>query len=123
MHDLVEKMDISEQEVADAISPDFHQWVDGKNVDRDAFVSHILELKKHMVTAKVDFKAVFANKNVVSSIHEVHVTKSDGKTSVIKVMGHNTFNGDKLARVDELTFLLSGNAEDQKLGSIKPDHF
>ncbi len=119
IRNLIENMDIKEEEVRALITPDFQQWVDGKRVDRDAFIHHIMELKKHMVAAKVDFKEVIAKGNVVSAIHEVYVTKSDGSASVFKVIGHATFDGDKLAKVDELTFQISGDTGDRDLGSIQ----
>lgn len=118
MIDMVEDMQADERVIAKYVSPLYSQWVNGEKMDYQGFVRHMAMQKQHIKFAKVKFIQVIALNNVVSSIHEATVTKNDGSTSVIKVIGHMTYEGDKLIGVDELTFIVHGDAQDIKISSI-----
>lgn len=116
--DLVENMQADEKTIATYISPKYVQFVNGKKIDYQGFIRHMALQKQHIKSAKVKFIQVIAMNNVVSSIHEATVTKKDGSTSVIKVIGHMTYEGIKLIGVDELTSVVQGDSQDNKLSSI-----
>jgi hypothetical protein len=119
MMDMVENMQADESVIAQYISPKYSQWVDGKQIDYKGFIQHMAVQKQHLKNAKVRFLDVIAQNNVVSSIHEVKIIKKDGTECLIKVIGHMTYEGNKLLKVDELTYVIQGSAQDKKLGSIQ----
>lgn len=118
MVDLVENMQADEKTIATYVSPKYVQSVNGKKIDYQGFIRHMALQKQHIKSAKVKFIQVIAMNNVVSSIHEATVTKKDGSTSVIKVIGHMTYEGNKLIGVDELSLVVQGDSQDNKLSSI-----
>lgn len=119
MVDIVENMNADETVIAKYISPKYNQWVDGKKLDYKGFIQHMHVQKQHVKSVKIHFVDVIAERNVVSTIHEVTAIKNDGSQILVKVIGHMTYEGDKLIKVEELTYVMQGNDQDKKLGSIK----
>lgn len=98
-------------------SPQYTQWVDGKLLDFEAFIQHVKALKEVIASAHIEFKEYLENGNIVADTHEVFITKKTGEKLHVKVMAFFTFENQKILSTQELTHLISGNVEDQDIGS------
>lgn len=119
MREVLENLQTDEKVIATFWSPNYIQRVDGKMIDYQGFVDHMAALKRHIKSVKIKFIQVIAMDNIVSTIHQVNATKHDGSKSLIQVIGHMTYEGDRLVAVDELTCVLEGHSQDKELGSIR----
>ena len=119
MADIIESSEAGEAIISKYFSKNYSQQVDGKKIDYHGFVRHMAAQKQLIKSAKVEFIQVIAQDNIISTIHEVTVTKRNGSQSLIKVIGHMIFEADKTTEVDELTHVIHGNDEDKNLGSIQ----
>lgn len=118
MTDILENTKAGEKEISRYMSPSYIQFTDGKRIDYRGFVQHIAVQKQLIVSAKVRFIQVIAQDNVVSTNHEVDVLKKDGTLCTIKVIGHITYQGDKVVATDEISMVTQGKPGDKELGSI-----
>jgi hypothetical protein len=118
MTNILENTEAGEKEISQYMSPNYIQITDGKRVDYRGFVQHIAVQKKLIVSARVRFVQIIAQDNVVSTNHEVDVVKKDGTQCTIKVIGHITYEGDKVVATDEMSMVTQGNPGDKELASI-----
>jgi ketosteroid isomerase-like protein len=106
----------SAEDVGAFFSPDYVQDVDGRRLDRGEFLNHVRVLKSTLDSATVTFKEIAADGTTIADIHVVEARKKNGDRVRVKVMAFYTLENGKIRRIEELTYLLEGRAEDRDLG-------
>ena len=99
------------------MTPDYVQHVDGKTLDFEEFVNHLGVLRREFKEVDVIVHDVAVSGNKIADIHYVTAVKHDGGIVKAKVIGFFYMRGDKVAKLDELTYLIEGDEEDRDLGS------
>lgn len=98
-------------------SKDYVQYVDGKTLRYDDFISHVKWQKKVIESFKVSFKYIIAEEDTVSTIHIVDAVKKDGSFVQAQVNAVFKIKDKKIILCDELTHLIAGEKSDSDLGS------
>jgi len=98
-------------------APDYVQDVDGKRLDLAGFIDHARVLKKSLRRARATIEKLVVDGNTIADIHVVDAEKTTGATLRVKVIAFFSVRDGKIVRVDELTHLLHGAAEDRDMGS------
>ncbi|WP_108651869.1 nuclear transport factor 2 family protein [Dongshaea marina] len=99
-------------------APDYHQWVDGKELDLDDFIQHMRALKASLESCEFEFRKLIVEGNELHSTHYVDAVKKDGGRVKAKVIGLFSFNPQgQLTSCDEMTYLIEGSEADRDLGS------
>jgi ketosteroid isomerase-like protein len=106
----------SAEDVGAFFSPDYVQDVDGRRLDRGEFLNHVRVLKSTLDSATVTFKEIAADGATIADIHVVEARKKNGDRVRVKVMAFYTLEDGKIRRIEELTHLLEGRADDRDLG-------
>jgi len=102
-------------------APDYVQDVDGKRLDFNGFIDHARTLKKSLRGGRVTIENIIVDGMTIADVHVVDAEKTNGDTLRAKVIAFYTVRDGKIVRVDELTHLLQGAAEDRDLGSRTSD--
>lgn len=105
------------EELSEFFSPDYKQDADGATLDFTDFLAHARDLKSTISSGSVTFETMIVDGPTIADIHIVSATKINGDKVCVKVIAFYTVEHGKITRVDELTHLLSGSAEDRNLGS------
>jgi ketosteroid isomerase-like protein len=105
------------EKVTAFFSPDYVQDVDGKVLNYAEFVKHLGVLKSTVEKEVITLQKVATNGPTVADIHIVDAQKKNGETIRLKVIAFYTIENGKIVRLEELTHLLKGSAEDRDLGS------
>lgn len=116
-HCIFEAPDFNEDVIAQFFHQNYTQHVNGKTLDYQDFVKHIITLRNTLYDMKITFLHLIGEGNAVSSVHIAEGSKADGQRIKAKVVAYFEFKNDKLILCDELTHLLEGKKEDQDLGA------
>lgn len=116
---VVENMNLSEKTISKYFSTDYKQYVDGKFLNYNDFISHMIKQKSLLSSAKVTIKQIIVEKNKVSTIHIVDAIKKDGGVVKVQVNAFYILKNNKIILVDELTHVINGEKSDKDLGSSK----
>ncbi len=108
---------ISAEATARYFTPGYQQHADGKVLDHPMFVEHARTLKSTLQYATVTFGNVIASGNTLASWHIVDAVKHNGQALRVKVVAIYQLEDGLIARVDELTHLMEGEASDRDLGT------
>lgn len=103
-------------------APNYVQIVDGKQLDYDGFIDHARALKQTLRRGRATIETLVVDGPIIADIHVIDAEKTNGDTIRIKVIAFFTAAGGKIVRVEELTHMLSGAAEDKDLGSRTSGH-
>ncbi|OKH89660.1 nuclear transport factor 2 family protein [Thalassospira sp. TSL5-1] len=103
-------------------TPDYVQIVDGKKLDLTAFLQHADTLRHTLIKTDIRFEKIITDGNTIADIHFVHAQKKNGETIHIKVIAFYTLHKGRICRVEELTYLMEGTADDRDLGSRIAQH-
>lgn len=114
---LIENRDANEETYAKYFSTEYIQYVDGKILDYDHFVTHMKALSSIIKSAKVTFKHIIAESDKVATIHRVNAIKHDGSHVEVQVNAFFQIKNNKIIFCDELTYLIQGEKSDRDLGS------
>jgi hypothetical protein len=99
---------------------DYTQRTDGALSSRDDFAAHIRALRALLADGSLTVREAVREGDRVADRHEVTVTRRDGTTSRIEVCLFGELAGDgRLRRVDEITRVLSGEADDARLARVR----
>lgn len=98
-------------------SLNYHQIVNGKNLNFDDFINHIKFLKQQTTYIKLTVIASAASGNTVFTHHKVVANKVDGTIASFEVLAHFSVMNQKIASCKELTRVIDGVDSDQDFGS------
>jgi hypothetical protein len=99
---------------------DYWQRTDGHRLSRNEFVEHIRALRNKILRGQVEILEVVQQGRRIADRHLVTVTKHDGSVSRIEVHLFGELTDDRrLHRIEELTRVVSGTAEDAELGRTR----
>jgi ketosteroid isomerase-like protein len=98
-------------------APDYVQDVDGKRLDYAGFIQHAETLKQVLRSGRATIEQIIVQGSTFADIHVVEAEKMNGDRIKVKVIGFFEVRDGKIVRVDELTHLIRGSAEDSDLGS------
>ncbi len=96
---------------------DYRQVVDGRTLDRRAFERHVALLRETVATVRFTFRDVVARGDRIAEIHAIDATKRDGTRLEAEVFAFHTLEAGRIARIEEVTRLVSGPPGDRDLGS------
>lgn len=105
------------EELAEFLTPDYVQRVDGKQLGYDEFLQHHQALQKTISSGSVDFEHFVTDGLSAATVHVAEATKLSGERIRLKVVAYYAFRGNRISLVDELTHLLEGEQEDRDVGS------
>lgn len=107
-----------EEAVAKYHDASYKQYSDGKILNYDDLLSHVKYLKS-VLASKVEiiYDDIVADQNTVCTVHRAKASKKDGTKVEIKVIAFHKIMNNKIVSTDELTYVLSGDEQDKKLGS------
>jgi ketosteroid isomerase-like protein len=115
----IEDMTATEKIYEKYFSKDYIQYVDGKTLDYDDFIAHMKAQKNTLKSAKITFKYIIVEGDIVATVHKVNATKKDGAEIEAQVNALIEIKDNKIVLCDELTYLLKGANEDKDIGSRK----
>jgi len=99
---------------------DYRQRTDGRVLDRREFVEHLRALRTKIVRGHVEVLEAVRQGHRIADRHLVTVTKRDGTVSQIEVYLFGQLASDgRLRRVDEVSRVVSGTAEDAELARAR----
>jgi ketosteroid isomerase-like protein len=98
-------------------APNYVQIVNGKQLDYNGLIDHARTLKKSLRRGRATIENIIDDGPTIADIHVIDAEKTNGDTIQIKVIAFFTVAGGKIVRVDELTHMLRGAAEDEDVGS------
>jgi len=87
-----------------------------RRVAPQTVANHVRVLKSTLDNATVTFKEIAADGTTIADIHVVEARKKNGDRVRVKVIAFYTLENGKIRRIEELTYLLEGRAEDRDLG-------
>ncbi len=105
------------EDYSSLLSPRYVQSVDGKVLDYAGFLKHCAALQEVVISSSVTFERIVTDGLSAATVHIAEVKKVDGTTARLKVIAYYEFCEGRVCRVDELTHLLNGEAQDRDLGS------
>lgn len=110
-----------EPTVARYFHPEYRQRVDGEVLGYDAFVAHLRLVRTRVAPgSRVEVHEALRDGARIADRHTVHVVKPDGGRIETEVYLFGEFADDqRLLRVDEVSRMVSGGAEDADLGSAR----
>jgi hypothetical protein len=98
-------------------SDDYEQYVDGKILYLQQFISHVKLLKETILSLSFDFQTLVQENNIVFSRHIVKAVKQDDTAGETQVIAEFHIREGKITYCNELTRLISGEKGDHDLGS------
>ncbi|MEV6560214.1 nuclear transport factor 2 family protein [Nocardia sp. NPDC051756] len=99
---------------------DYRQRTDGAWSDRTEFAEHITHLRGVLADGHVEVHDELIDGDRYADRHTVHVNKIDGSTAALEVLVFAEFAADgRFQQIIETTTVLSGQADDQHLGSAR----
>lgn len=116
---IVENMNVDEKIYEKYFSPDYVQYVDGKEFNYSDLIHHMKAQKGVINSAKVTVKYIVAEQDKVSTIHIVEGVTKDGKAFKVQVNALFIIRDNKIILCDELTHSLLQDKFSKELGSIK----
>ena len=105
---------------AELLTPDYIQYVDGKQLDYAGFLAHGAALQASLSSGSVTFEHVVTDGASAATVHIADVVKVNGDRVRLKVIAYYQFRGNRISMIDELTHLLEGTEQDRNLGSRMP---
>lgn len=101
--------------IPEFFTDDYEQVTDGEVSDRARFEAHIRHVAGSIRSIGVTVLDAVRQDDVLADRHVVEVVHADGQAAAIEVYLFGTLRGGRLARVNEVTRVLSGDAALQAL--------
>lgn len=102
----------------DFMTPDYRQFVDGREMTLDDFRVHTHALRNALGALEIDIQHVVCEDDKAATVHVARATRRSGEQSLIKVVAFYQFREGRICLVDELTHVLEGSGTDRALGSL-----
>ncbi|MEM6890754.1 MAG: hypothetical protein AAF636_21865 [Pseudomonadota bacterium] len=99
------------------MTPDYTQCVDGVVLDFEGFVKHLKTLQSTFRMVDFTFEKVVASGTTILDIHIVDAVKKGRVDNPDEGHSVPSYAWEQIERIDELTHLIEGDAEDRNLGS------
>lgn len=99
-------------------TPNYQQSVDGKVIDLKGFIDHVRALRATLVSIDIEIQQIVSDGVAAATVHVVRAAKRSGEMATVKVVAFYRFDGERIASIDELTYVLEGHAGDRELGSM-----
>lgn len=115
--DIFSNLDFTEETCEKYFSINYIQYVDGKKLDYDKLIKHLMNLKSTLHKIKITFKHIISEHDKVSTIHIVNATKKNGVVCKVQVNAMFQIKNQKIILCDELTHLISGEGLDKEIAS------
>ncbi|NCD11076.1 MAG: hypothetical protein EOL93_00870 [Epsilonproteobacteria bacterium] len=115
--DVLESSEVEISVIEKYIDPAYIQKVDGVILDYHGFLEHMKKQKQVIDAMSVTFLSMVEESDTVFTNHIVAAKKKDGEELHVHVIAQFTLQDERLIACDELTRLISGNEEDQNIGS------
>ncbi|GAB5468016.1 MAG: hypothetical protein Kilf2KO_10460 [Rhodospirillales bacterium] len=96
---------------------DFEQIVDGGRLNRAQFDAHLETLRREVASFAIDFTRVIAEGDEIAEVHYAKVRQKDGRVLTMKFIAFHSLRDGRIARVEEVSHLVQGAAQDVDLGS------
>ncbi|QSB44343.1 nuclear transport factor 2 family protein [Tsuneonella flava] len=123
-YDLLQRMfavfmnpQTKQDDLAEFLTPDYVQRVDGKQLDYNEFLMHHQALQRTISSGSVNFEHFVTDGVSAATVHTAEAVKRTGERIRLRVIAYYQFCGNRISLVDELTQLLNGEQEDRDLGS------
>ncbi|MDC9582281.1 nuclear transport factor 2 family protein [Xenorhabdus sp. PR6a] len=114
---MLENGDVHISTIEKFFAKDYFQIVNGNKISFNDFVSHVNLLKKSLTNVNVTILSVAENGENVHTHHQVKANKEDGSTIEFEVFSRFLVSENKIKCCQELTRKITGNEEDDDLGS------
>ncbi|WP_406720538.1 hypothetical protein RPE78_10730 [Thioclava litoralis] len=121
LDDLLNRQDLPLDAVLDRhFSPNYRQRTNGVWDDREGFRLHVQKLRELVASAEIEVLDEVSDGLNYADRHIVSATKRDGHQVVQEVYLFATRDPEgRFERVEEMTHMLDGAAEDRGLGTVK----
>ncbi|GBQ41348.1 hypothetical protein CFR79_14725 [Komagataeibacter saccharivorans] len=103
----------------DFMTPDYRQFVDGREMTLDDFRVHTHALRNALGALEIDIQHVVCEDDKAATVHVARATRRSGEQSLIKVIAFYQFREGRICLVDELTHVLEGSGSDRALGALQ----
>lgn len=110
-------LEATEADFARYHSKDYIQYVDGKVLNYENYVTHRKALQKTIKSLKVVFHDLIIQGNKVVTRHTAYGVKKDNKEIELQVIAIFEIQDGKIISCHELTHLAKGERPDRDLGS------
>lgn len=114
---LFEDETLHESVISRYFHVDYKQYVDGKTLNYQAFVEHMLAVKKTICNSKITFDHLISENNSVCSVHTAEGTKTSGEKIKFKVIAYFEVQDEKIILCDELSHMVEGNESDRDIAA------
>jgi len=106
--------------ISEFFTADYEQTSDGRILNRTEFEAHVRHVAGSVRSVHFTVLDAVQQGNVLADRHQVQVTHTDGRRAAIEVYLFGRLREGRLARVHEVTRLLSGDETLQALASESP---
>lgn len=114
---IISRPDHDEQTIKSFFASNYHQTVNGIELDYDNFIAHMAKLKQITESMELKILTIAQQGNQVLTHHLVNVSKKNGERALTEVFASFTLKNERIVICHELTRLISGTEEDKLLGS------
>lgn len=111
--------DSTPNRLLDFMTPDYRQFVDGREMTLDDFQAHTHALRNTLGSLEIDIQHIVCEGNKAATVHVAHARRLSGEQSRIKVVAFYQFRKERICLVDELTRVLESSGSDQELGALQ----
>lgn len=106
-------------QILNFLTPDYRQYVDGREMTLDDFQAHTQALRNTLDTLEINIQHIVCAEEKAATVHVARAIHHSGEQSLIKVVAFYQFRDGRICLVDELTHLQTGSEKDQMLGAIQ----
>jgi hypothetical protein len=107
--------DGSQQDYSKYVASNLTAHVDGKTFGYQQWVAHVQTVKAATKSMRVSYKAIAAERDIVSVNYVIHLVKPDGSELDLQVLEMFWLHNGKIVYVDMFSRVVSGNAADAGL--------
>lgn len=106
-----------QQAVDTYFTPDYEQHTDGHVLSKAEFVDHVRHVRARGLTQpRMTVQDVVFDGTTIADVHTINAVKPDGGPIELEVYMFAELRDGKVARIKELSRLVTGGAEDSDLG-------
>ncbi len=98
-------------------STDYIQSTDGNTLNYSEFLQHLNHVRSQISHIAFNVEQACCNSHLLADRHIVTVTRPDNQRTEIEVYMFAQLREGKICRIDEITRVISGNAQDKSLAS------
>lgn len=105
----------AQQDYSKYVASNLMAHVDGKTFDYQQWVAHVQTVKAATKSMRVSYKAIAAERDIVSVNYMIHLVKSDGGELDLQVLEMFWLHNGKIVYVDMFSRVVSGDTADAGL--------